>query len=282
MKQCCFVATASMTLVLFLVVINASGQYYYHDVLGIQTTTEQMKAYRQAKVRKVTLRSFEADGSATTGFVCIQEITPSYNQIKTFTQNSATQQSVVSSSFNFKGQLMRSTDSSNTAYKTSTYSYAEDGRLKQVDISSGTYATRQWEREQHIWMYENAFPQRMWLVRQGTDTTEVRLLPDETGKVAEEEWWKKGNRVEKFYYYYDASGKLTDIVRFHEKARRLLPDQMFAYNANGQLAEWITVNTANGDYATWRYSYNSKALREKDACFNKKKQLVGWVSYSYE
>lgn len=273
--------TALLAVVL-LFTAPASGQYYYHDILGAQTTADQIKMYRQAKIRKVTLRSYEADGTTTNGFVCVQDITPSFNQIKTFSQTTPSQQSVVVSQFNFKGQLIRSTDSNNTAYKSTIFSYADDGRLSRVEISSGSYASKERERELHNWYYEGTFPHRMLLVRRATDTTEIRFLPDENGKVAEEEWWKKGNRIEKFYYYYDAAGRLTDIVRFHEKARRLLPDQIFAYNESGQLAEWIAVNTVNGDYTTWRYTYNNKALREKDACYNKKKQLVGWILYHYE
>lgn len=282
MKQRSAIPVAAICFLFCFIKVPTAAQYFYHDILNPQTTAKQLKTYKQAKVRKVLLHSFDADGTPLKGFVGVQELSPAYNQMKTFTQTGPAQQSVVISHFNYKTQLIRSTDSSNTGYKTIQYTYTDDGLLQRVEINSGTYATKERERELHIWQFENGFAQRMWLVRKGTDSTEIRFLPDENGWVGEEEWWKKGNLVEKYYYYYDTAGRLTDIVRFHEKARRLLPDHMFAYDAAGRLAEWIIVNTATGDYTTWRYSYNSKMLREKDACYNKKKQLLGWIAYSYE
>ena len=57
------------------------------------------------------------------------------------------------------------------------------------------------------------------------------------GNVIEELPYIKKISGEKTYYYYDGKNRLTDIVRFNTKARRLLPDYMFEYTENNQVSE---------------------------------------------
>ena len=68
------------------------SQYYQKDILSTRQTMEQIKQYKANKVRKVVLQSFEASREPVEQFICFQEINPSFNIIKTFSQKMATMQ----------------------------------------------------------------------------------------------------------------------------------------------------------------------------------------------
>ena len=84
-----------------------------------------------------------------------------------------------------------------------------------------------------------------------------------------------------FYYYYDDNKRLTDIVRYNVKARKLLPDYIFTYYAKGQLGSMLFVQEGSTDYNKWIYEYNEKGLRTKETCFTKQKELLGKIEYDY-
>jgi hypothetical protein len=57
---------------------------------------------------------------------------------------------------------------------------------------------------------------------------------------------------------------------------------MFEYDDNNRLIQKITTTSnLNLGYLTWRYLYNEKGLKTKEALFNKEKQLQGRIDYSY-
>jgi len=269
-------------LLVLVLPFSTLSQFYYKDIIGTASATDQLKRYKTAKVHKVILRSFESTGEAVSDFICVQEVTPSYNAIKTKTQSVQNGQSVLVSQFNFKGQLTRSSDSSNTTLHVSVYTYDASGQLQIIETISQAYAYQTKEREQHSWYYHEGKPEKMLSVRNSIDTLEVKFTLDENKNVAEEEWFKKGKLQEKYYYYYNESNQLTDIVRYNEKARRLLPDFVFEYNTSGLLQQMISVQTGSSNYLIWKYDYNEKGLKVKESCYNKQKQLLGTVTYTYE
>ncbi len=269
-------------LLTLLLPVSARSQFYYKDILSTGSVAEQMQRFKAAKVHKAILRSFESSGEAVPDFICIQEITPSYNAIKTKTQTIQTGQSVLVSQFNFKGQLVRSSDSSNTALNYSIYTYDAGGLLQTIETSSQAYAYQTRATEKHQWFYKEGKPVRMLNIKNNSDTTEVKFVQDEKGNIAEEEWFAKGKLQEKFYYYYNEANQLTDIVRFNEKARRLLPDFLFEYTPAGLLQQMIAVQSGSSNYLIWKYEYNEKGLKIKESCYSKQKQLLGYITYSYE
>jgi hypothetical protein len=268
-------------LLLFLPVAGYS-QFYYKDLVSTGQTMEQLKQYRAARIKKVTLRSFDGNNEPIPGFVCFQEVTPSFNAIKTYTQTTQTLQSVLTSQFNFKGQLIRSADSSNTTLNVSAYTYDAEGRVATVESVSQAYAYKTRETEKRIWTYKDGKPGIMWRIKNGTDTLEVKFILDEAGNVAEEEWWKKNRLEQKYYYYYDDLHRLTDLVRYNERAKRLLPDFIFEYSTSGLLIKTISIPEGSSNYVTWQYQYNEKSLKIKESCFSKQKELIGYVTYTYE
>jgi len=104
---------------------------------------------------------------------------------------------------------------------------------------------------------------------------------DEKGLVAEEKWFKKGKLSETYYYYYSDIGLLTDVVRFNERARKLLPDFIYEYDTDGQIVKMTQTIQGGTDYLVWNYTYNDKGLKETETCYNKQKKLEGKVTYEY-
>jgi hypothetical protein len=270
-------------LVVLLAPIAASSQYYQKDILGTKQAVEQVKQYKANKIRKVIIQSFEATGEPVEQFICFQEIAPAYNIIKTYTQTIATMQSILVSQFNSKGQLIRSADSSNTTLNVSSYSYDAAGRLAVVENVSQAYAYKTKETVRHEYKYDSTgFPVSMLRIKNGNDTSFVQFKPDEKGNVGEEIITGRGKETQNWYYYYDEQNRLTDIVRYNIRAKRLLPDYMYEYNEQSLLTQMISVQSGSSDYVTWRYQYNAQGLKTKESCFSKQKQLMGYVTYRYE
>ena len=58
----------------------------------------------------------------------------------------------------------------------------------------------------------------------GRDSLDIRFEADEKGNPGEEVLYKWGEESSRIYYYFDEKGNVTDIVRFNEKVKKLLPD----------------------------------------------------------
>ena len=56
---------------------------------------------------------------------------------------------------------------------------------------------------------------------------------------------------------------------------------MFEYSPANQVIQRITVPANSSEYTIWRYQYDSKGLKTKEAIYNKQKQLTGKVEYQY-
>ncbi|RYD70888.1 MAG: lipoyl(octanoyl) transferase LipB [Sphingobacteriales bacterium] len=102
-----------------------------------------------------------------------------------------------------------------------------------------------------------------------TDSTFVSFKYDESGNVGEE-IWKRGSRItETYYYYYNDKQKITDIVRFNKKAKRMLPDFIIEYDEKGRVAQMTQSQSGSANYLVWRYQYNPQGLKDKDATYYK-------------
>ena len=122
----------------------------------------------------------------------------------------------------------------------------------------------------------------MLRIKNSRDTMFVSFKLDENGNVVEEQATRLGKQSDPVYYYYDASNRLTDIVRFNNKAKRLLPEYMFEYAPGNQVIQKITVPANGSDYLIWRYLYDARGLKVKEAMYDKYKTLTGKIEYKYE
>ena len=274
MKNLCFIA-------FLLTVFNTEAQYYYKDLLATADITQQMKIYKLNNIQKVTSTGYTPNGASTSVFNESQETDYKKRQLKitTFLNQSV---SGIIYQFDELGRLLSIKDSSVGMISTSGYTYDKSGKLVEISNVISDSSQDFTQTELHVWIYKNDKPEKMWRIINKTDSLEVRFKTDETGNVIEEQNFKKGKGGDPLYYYYDTKNRLTDIVRYNNKAKRLLPDFMFEYDDKNRVIQKITtLSNLNLGYLTWRYLYDEKGLKIKEALFNKEKQLQGRIDYSY-
>ena len=131
-------------------------------------------------------------------------------------------------------------------------------------------------------MMQAGNPSKMWRIINEKDSLEIRFFPDEDGLVGDEKTFRKGVETAAIYYYHDDNKRLTDIVRYNSKLKKLLPDMMFEYDEQDRVIQKITTTPSiKVSYLIWRYIYNEKGLKTKEALFNDEKQLTGKIEYNY-
>lgn len=268
-----------ITLLLF--VSKAKSQYYYKDLVAATDITHQMKIYTNNNIYKVTSTGYTPNGTTSSAFNETQEVDNKNMQLKIKTTvNQAI--SRVTYKFNEHNKLQSIEDSSTGMISISNYLYNKDGKLVEINNVISDSSQDFTQTEVHLWIYNNDKPANMWRIINKTDSLEVRFKTDESGNVIEEQNFKKGKGSDPLYYYYDTKNNLTDIVRYNTKAKRLLPDFMFEYDDQNRVIQKITtLSNLSLGYLTWRYLYDEKGLKTKEALFNKEKQLQGRIDYFY-
>jgi len=272
--------------------VTSHAQYYYKDLIGTRDINQTIKLYFSYKVLSVEATGFDGDGAKNSDFSETHNFFADRGLLKVATRNK-TVTTTEYYRFDSKGLLTNMSDTSsslasNTTYtylvSTTTYTYNDQNNpvlIKNTvtDASDSIYAN-----EVHQWFYnDQGKPVRMLKILSNNDTTEVRFTLDDKGNVVEEFPFVRQISGEKTYYYYDDKNRLTDIVRFNTKARRLLPDYMFEYTENNQVSQKITtLSMMDLGYLIWRYVYDNKGLKTKEASFNKDKVMTGKIEYSYQ
>jgi hypothetical protein len=284
-------ASRFIALLLLLIVQTASAQYFYKDILSLRESVEQQQRYSQNKVRDVLIQSFDPDGTENKDFFCRQSVSADYTRLETESGSIATGKSTLTTIFAPAPgtRVLRSEDSSRDAITTTTYTYDAAGNVSAINSISTTADTSTTDTtnfisgEQHIWQYTPAGqPDRMLRIKEGGDTTLVRFQLDTLGNVTDEIAVRNGAAAEHYYYYYDENHRLTDIVRYNPKMKQMLPDYMFEYDANtGKLSKMTVVQAINSSYLVWYYEYDPDGLRTKEFCYDKTKQLIGTIGYTY-
>ncbi|RYY90998.1 MAG: DUF4595 domain-containing protein [Chitinophagaceae bacterium] len=258
--------------------LGASAQYYYKDIVGTRESNEQLQRARAAGVRSVAITSFDADGSRSNALEVEQRFS---GDVVTTTTVLDSNSSVLQSFVDAQGRVARTTDSSEASLSNTSYQYNAQGQLERVENTTRDRAGRFVQTEVHAWEWSDGKPARMWRIKNGRDSIAVTFGTDERGNIGEERVQRRGQEPDVVYYYYDAKGRLSDIVRFNQKAKRLLPEYMFEYNEAGQVVQRITVPANNSNYSIWRYQYDERGLKIREALFDRYKQQTGKVEYLY-
>jgi YD repeat-containing protein len=266
---------------LLLLIHPGIAQYYYKDIIVPRQTAAQWKGYKENRVREVTISSFEGNGQPTEGFVGKITIADDFSQIATYTRSDENQASTLLARYNNLGMLTGSIDTSDRFQSTTEYKYDGQGHIVTITNYSLETDNQVKESEQHIWIYDpNGIAQMMFKIKESTDTTFIRFIADEKGNITEERQVHHQDSLPVIYYYYDEQNRLTDIVRYNARARRLLPDYIFEYNSSGQINSMLVVPEGN-DYQKWIYEYNDHGLKSRENCFGKGKELLGRIEYDY-
>jgi YD repeat-containing protein len=272
--------TGSMLLLVLTQVCSA--QYYYKDLITTRQNERRWLLYKDNGVKSVKLSSFERDGSLTEGFSGDQEVSGDRLMTHTHTKASGNAESWITATYTPQGLTQKISDTSDTYRSTTEYQYDADGHLQSILNTSIETDNNLRDVEQHIWSYDAAGkPSSMLKIKNGNDTTFVRFVLDEKGNVAEERAMRNKTDLPVIYYYYDADGRLTDIVRYSLKAKRLLPDNIFEYGDDGRTSSMLVVPDGSNDYLKWLYDYNEKGLKIKESCISRQKELLGKIEYQY-
>jgi hypothetical protein len=265
-----------------LVGFNSSAQYYYKDILSNKQLLADMAAYKQNKIKTININSFEDDGSPSEGFFCQKKFSNNYTKASLFTRSNVTAASLVIASFNNNGLLEKTYDSSNISVTTNLYSYDFMDRIHSIvsAIRSQDDDFSNEIREEHIYQYnETGQAEKMTRIKNNTDSTVILFALDENDNVGIEKDTKSGT---KYYYYYDAKRKITDIVQQNDFKAGMVPDYVFEYNNNlGLLSQMTTSEEGGNNYFIWKYTYEN-GLRVKEKCFNKERKLMGSIEYEYK
>jgi len=268
-------------LILLLFYFAANSQYYYKDIVAAADITRLMKTYTANNIQKISAKGITPEGSSSSEFSEVGEVNGTTLKVTT---NNNKAISTLKFNFNDRGQLINSVDSAINIKSLSTYTYDTNGKIISISNSatdadsSGDFS----QTEIHQYIYKDGKLDKMWRIINKTDSLEVRFVTDEHGNVIEERNFRRGVLADPVYYYYDDRNRLTDIVRFNYKANRLLPDYLFEYDDNDRVIQKITTTSGNNlGYLTWRYLFDDKGLKTKEALFNKDKQLQGRIDYSY-
>lgn len=256
------------------------AQYYYKDIIGTKESAMLLKTYKAANVAVVQVTSYDADNTRDDAFFVAQTFSKPHARLLTQTRSTGGTNSFLTTIADTSGRIIETKDSSETLQTASTYTYNNYGLLEKLQSQTIDSAKKMNETEVHLWFYENNLPMRMLRIVNGQDTTFTQFKI-ENGKVAEEQSTRKGLKQEAVYYYYNAAGNLTDIVRYNARAQRLLPEYMFEYDASGNVIQKITVPANGSDYLIWRYQYNAGGLKIKEAIYDKSKKLLGKIEYNY-
>ena len=269
-------------IVLGLISFQATAQYYYNDIIGTTETNRLMKNYRANKVKMVTTVGIDQYGAKNDTYGEVQEVRENGTVLKTSTRNN-TQVSVYYNRFDAQGRLISITDSSAGLINVITYQYDTESRIKLIQNTTADAANDFNQIESHHWTYDaTGNPLKMWRTINNADSLEIRFIPDENGLPGDEKTFRRGIETGAVYYYYDENKRLTDVVRYNLKLKKLLPDMMFEYDEQNRVIQKITTTPSlKVSYLIWRYIYDNKGLKTKEALFNDDKQLTGKIEYSY-
>jgi YD repeat-containing protein len=271
----------------FLVSLNLQAQYYFNDIIGTAEANWQMLTYKTNKVKTVSATGYDKQGIKQSNFSEFQEVRENGMALKNSSINNLVK-TVAYNRYDNETRLISTADSSSGIQSTISYEYDGAGKITRIQNTVKDPANDFNQTETHQWIYNSSGkPEKMWRIissgtANGADSLEIRFVTDENGNTAEERTFRKGVETGYLYYYYDDKNRLTDIVRYNTKLKKLLPDFMFEYDDNNRVIQKITTTSSrNLGYLIWRYIFDAKGLKTKEALFNDDKELTGKIEYSF-
>ena len=256
------------------------AQYYYKDLVSNAQVVADMKAYKANKIKKIVLKSFEDNGEESRGFFCEKKLNRDYLKAELYTRADISAASLFTSTFDKEGKLLNSYDSSLLSVTHIVYNYNPENLINSITstVRSTDEDFSNEIKEEHFYKYDNGKPLKITRVKNGRDSTDILFALDDNGNVAIEKDTKNGT---KFFYYYDAKNRLTDIVQANEYSQRAKPDYIFEYNNAGLVTQMTAVEEGSKSFYVWKYNYEN-GLRIKERCFTDERKLMGSIEYEYK
>ena len=261
----------------------ANAQFFYKDIWTIQQLTKDFSILKNENVRTVVVKSFEDDGEPSQDFFCERKIDRNFTKSETVTRSIITQQSLLVSYYNERGWLIKTVDSTQTSLSRVEYTYDNKGHIIMVTNFTKANDENGGITETHQYIYNaTGKPEKMIRRKNNADVSTINFTIDNKGNIIDEEEIIRGVKGRKYFYYYDDKNRLTDVVHYNDRAKRLLPDYMYEYNPAGQIKQMISTEDNISNYFTWKYTYNDQRLRESEKCYSKEKRLLGSIQYEYK
>ncbi len=274
------------TVLFFLIVICSSkidAQYYYKDIVTNVETTLLNQKNKKANVIKLVVKSYDFDDTEIDNFLCEQEIENNGKHTITVTGSPFVGENHLHSYYTNQSQLTRSVDSNPTLIIQNNYDYTNN-KLSKITVTSFETGSKDKTVEVHQWLQNDKQQYyKMYVIKGGTDTTIVQLKTDSlTNQINEEIVTYKGKEKDHFYYYYDATNNLTDVVQYNQYKRKLLPLLIFEYDAQQHITKKTIFTQGSNDYQMWYYKYNEKGLKTEEQCYLKGNMFRGKLVYNYK
>jgi hypothetical protein len=265
-----------------LISVSTQAQYYYNDIIGTQEITAKMKAFIAAKVQSVIANGYDPRGAKTTDFNEWQDVQANGTILKV-TSRDGQNANRVYYQFDTKTRLANTRDSSRDIESITAYGYDAKDNLVSVKTTTKDAGQDFSETEERQWVYTpQGKPGKMLRIINGKDSSEYQFSLDEKGNVADEQLTRRAVGADPVYYYYDDKNRVSDIVRYDKRVKKLLPDVMFEYDENNQIVQRTTMLSSKPpDYLVWQYLFNDKGLKTRESLYDKKKQLKGRIDYTY-
>jgi YD repeat-containing protein len=259
--------------------LAAQAQYYYQDIITTQQAAANLALFKAHKVSKQVVRSLDAQQQEAADFTCVRTLNSSYRTMRALTSGMTIGSSSLTSTFNTKGLLIKAVDSSQQVINISTFNYDAAGNLTEVQFQSKGRGDKFQMKESRLFEYDSlGHLLRLQITKNGMAAVTVLFKTDSLGRVIEEAYPGRP----RYFYEYDQSGQLSDILRYHPSRKRMLPDFSFTYHADGKLASMTTVQLEQNMYTIWSYVYDEKGLPKQEDCYGKGKELLGRIRYVYE
>jgi hypothetical protein len=275
---------SQLIIVFFLLYLPAKAQYFYNDILVTNENKLHFENLVSSKVKKVTVKAYQNDGEEIDDFILRQDIDLKGGSITTYSKTTFSDASILKTTFNNNRMPALVLDSAEGASTTTRYIYNNEGWITTMESSSVQPEQKEnvvTETRQYFYN-SKGMPEKMYRISGGTDTMTVIFTPAENGLPGEEAWYKAGEKIETWFYYYDEKNRLTDIVRYNAAAKKMLPDYLFGYNGDGNLSSKVTVQPGTGQFRIWQYKYNAGGLKTEETVLNKKRQPEGKMVYFYD
>jgi hypothetical protein len=136
--------------------LASTAQYYYKDILSNNQLLADMALYKQNKVKLINIKSFEDDGKPSEGFFCQKKFSRDYSKAELFTRSDISGPSLLTSTFNNKGQLLKTYDSSKISVSSNVYKYDQQDRIAFIvsNVRSQDDDFTNEITEEHIYSYD--------------------------------------------------------------------------------------------------------------------------------
>jgi len=260
---------------------QSQAQYFYKDIIGNQVANSEMVSYKNSTIHEIKIISYEADGTITPDFFCVKKISKKFDKTTLYSHSLETGASILESTFNPLSQIIKTYDSSELSNTVILFDYDFNNKIRRIKTSSISKNNKTITKleEEHVYTYDSESRlQKLLVIKNNLDTTVILFSTDEYGNVILE---KDTKTAAKYYYYYDAKNRLTDVVHTNERTQKPVADYIIDYNSDNQMETLKTSESESGNFLIWKYDYENK-LRIKERVFSKNEKFMGKIEYQYQ